>query len=237
MTTLSPPGDSLDQPWRIAYGHLKGGVTKSTSAWLTACEIARSTGQRVLVVDADPLSQTLADSYRTAIALGIEVPFEMCEWRTDDGFIHGVRREQERRGCPHLVVDVGGEHERLLKMACVVADELVIPCPPNDPDLRRIPATLSVAKEIHETISPVNVNILLTKVSPNPRVQDAATAREWLTDERRGWPVLDTEIPAAVFYERALRDFPETSSGRYADVLTELAEIRRGETAETEAVR
>lgn len=235
MDTLSPPGDTA-HPWLIAFGHLKGGVTKSTSAWLTACEIARRTGQRVLVVDADPLSQTLADSYKTALALDIEVPFELCEWRTDDGFVHGVRREMQRRNCPHLVVDVGGEHERLLERACVVADELIIPCPPNDPDLRRIPATLSVAARI-DALSPISVNILLTKVSPNPRVQDATAAREWLTDERRGWPVLDTTIPHTVFYERTLRDFPEGTSGRYADVLAELDAIRRAEDTERSVAR
>lgn len=228
MNTLSPPGDATIQPWLIGFGHLKGGVVKSTSTWLTAYEIARRTGERVLVVDADPLSQTLADSYRAAVALGVQVPFELIEWRSPDGFVDGVRAEMRRRNCPHLVVDVGGEHEALLERACMVVDELVIPCPPNDPDVRRVPATLSVAARI-DPLSPVNVSILLTKVSSNPRVRDAANKRAWMTDPKRDWPVLDTEIPDTVFYRRALEDFPEDSSGKYADLLKELTGIRRAE--------
>lgn len=230
MDTLSPPGDN-PEPWRIAYGHLKGGVVKSTSTWFTAYEIARRTGERVLVVDADPLSQTLADSYRAAVALGVEVPFELVEWRTPDGFVEGIRAEMKRRNCRHLVVDVGGEHETLLERACMVVDELIVPCPPNDPDVRRVPATLSVAARI-DPLSPVNVSILLTKVSTNPRVKDAENKRDWMRAPGRDWPVLETMIPEGVFYRRALEDFPEDSSGKYADLLDELIEIRQSETVE-----
>lgn len=235
MDTLSPPGDIDTQrmkhlAWLIVFGNLKGGVAKTTGTWLMAWAIYLLTGEKVMIVDADPLSQSLASSYRKAIALGIDLPFILVEWRTPDGFVKGIQAEMKRHGVRHCVVDVGGEHEKLLEQACIVGDELIIPTTPDDLDLERVPATLSVASRM-SGLTDINVNILLAKVSTNPRNHDADEAYAWLTDpDRRGWPVLDTRIPDKVFYHRATRDFPE-DAGQYMDVLKELARIRLDEQA------
>src|SRR5690348_8517562 len=95
--------------WRIILGSLKGGVGKSTSAWMLAWALARRTGEPTLAVCADPKSQTLADSYRVCQGGGVKVPFYLLQWPTHEGLVDGVLAEMAKVGARNLVLDTGGE--------------------------------------------------------------------------------------------------------------------------------
>lgn len=202
--------------WKIVFGGLKGGVAKTTSAWLTAIEIHRRTGDRVLVVCADPLSQTLHNAYRRMLSEGIDVPFHVITWHTHEGLAKGVLAEMKRLDCRHLIIDVGGESPKILQAACTIADELVIPCSPTIPELERVQPTLVAASQVAH-INEVTPSVLLVKSAHNSIA--AAEAREWLTG--KDWPVLGTQIPENKFYKECLGYVP-ADGGFYGSVLAEI---------------
>lgn len=202
--------------WKIVFGGLKGGVAKTTSSWLTAVEIHRRTGDKVLVVCADPLSQTLNNAYRRLLSAEIDVPFHVLTWHTDEGLPKGVLAEMKRQDCRHLVIDVGGESPKILQQACLIADELIIPVSPTIPELERVHPTLVAASQVAH-LNEVTPSILLVKSAHNSIA--AAEARDWL--KGKDWPVLATQIPDNKFYKECLGTLP-ADGGYYGSVLAEI---------------
>lgn len=232
-----PEEDFKKLAWALVFGGLKGGLAKSTSSWLTGVELARRTGDVVLVVCADPLSQTLSTAYRASQAQEYEVPFHMVQWPTPDGFVTGVRKEMQKVGARHLIVDVGGESPKILEQACILVgslaedaettSELIIPTAPNVPELWRLQSTIDAAARV-ESLSPEPpaVNLMLVK-SPH-RSADAREAREYFAQQ--GWPVLGTQIPDTTFYKRCMKHVPD-DGGWYGSMLAEIAIERLEEAA------
>src|SRR4051812_45955270 len=97
----------LPQPLIITIGNLKGGVGKTTSAYFIACFFALVYGLRVLVIDADPLSQTGYSWFRKLIKAGIQVPFTLISFpspHVDDC----VDDNAESGNYDVIIVDTGG---------------------------------------------------------------------------------------------------------------------------------
>ncbi|MGY2063530.1 ParA family protein, partial [Nocardia gipuzkoensis] len=76
MTNSVAPLD-LPKPLVVTLGNLKGGVGKTTSAFFLAGYFAQVHQLRVLVIDADPLSQTGYSWYRRLLKGEIDVPFTL----------------------------------------------------------------------------------------------------------------------------------------------------------------
>lgn len=223
---MTLPARPVTHSHRIALGGLKGGLGKSTSAWMLAWALHRRGGGDVLLVDADPSSQTVADSHRVVVSSGDVVPFDVLSWPTAEGLVAGVRAHMRRLGTRHLIVDTGGETEEILQQACLLCTDLIVPVAPNVPDLRRIPATLATAASV-SSLNDVRVHVLLTACDST--AGDAPAARAWMRHEDRQWPVLRAQVPDTVLYKRGLFSVPDRA-GVYDDVLDEL-DARQGETA------
>jgi hypothetical protein len=222
--------------WAIVFGGLKGGLGKSTSAWLVAVEIAEMTGETVLVVCADPLSQTFSTAYRGVLVQGLQPLFHMIQWPTADGLVKGVRQEMKRVGARHVVIDSGGESPKIFEQACIlvgqladedenVTSELIIPTAPTVPELWRLQATIDAAARV-ESLSgyPPAINMLIVKAAHNSR--DAWETRKHFAE--KGWPTLRTQVPQHAFYARALQTIPQ-DGGWYGSVLCEIAIHRLAE--------
>jgi CobQ/CobB/MinD/ParA family nucleotide binding protein len=216
----------LEQPPRplwLAVGMLKGGVGKSTSAWLLLCELA-ARGYTALGVDADPSSQTLADTYRQAFENGYQVPFSVVSWPSAPSLVQGVRAAAVDHRATAVVVDVGGggDTPEIFDQACVLCDDLLIPVGTSPAELRRIPATMTAAARVNG-FSAVNPSVLLVKT--DSRTRDEAAAREWLGSAEL--PVMTAHVPYAIGYQRVLGHVAAAGeTGAYADVLTELLSTR-----------
>lgn len=228
---IAMPDEDLQKvAFTIVYGGLKGGLGKSTSAWLTAIELARRTGQPVAAVCADPGSQTLYTAYQSALAQGFHVPFHVIAWQKPEGFVTGVRAEMQRLGARHLIVDVGGESPKILEQALILAgiiaeehelgsSELIVPVAPNPPELWRLQTTFDAAARV-EGLTPVPPTLSTMLVKAAIRARAAQESRKIFAE--RGWPVLRTQIPDNGFYKQCLAGVPE-DGGWYGSMLSEIA--------------
>lgn len=198
---------------RVTIGNLKGGVGKTTTAVHLAAGLAR-TGP-TLLVDADPQSQSAYDWSLTAQDRGEPLPVEVYPCVDDLG--RRVRGMADRYA--HIVIDTGGENDRLFRAACAVAPELVVPVSPSLIDVRRIPATFAAAREAQDATGvEVFARVLLVRV--DARTADGPAARAFLEGE--GLPVMGAQVRDAVAYARAFGYAPGGQLGDYEAVLAEL---------------
>lgn len=223
--------DNLPEPdvLRLMIGMIKGGVGKSTTAWMLLCELAKR-GHRALGVDADPSSQTLHDCYREAIANGYTVPFEVISWPAAAGLVDGVGKAATDRRATAVVIDVGGDGDAIFDQAAVYSDELLIPTGPTPPEMRRLPATFTAAARVH-AVSPIAPQVLLVRTTT--RARDEQAARDFLASVElpsggHGLPVLDARVPYSVLIPRLFGHVVD-DTGPYADVLDEILAQRAAE--------
>ena len=208
----------------VTVGALKGGVGKSTTVWVLACLLAAE-GSRVLVVDADPNSQTLAQWAGRYITAGGELPFRVLPWATHD-LLAGVR--PHLADVDHLLIDTGpdGQDLTMLQAACRLAPLLVMPFATRGIELGRLPATLEAARRGSAlTERPVWPVILLTRVAL--RSDAAAQARKVLDDTAglKDVPVLACEVRDLTVYKHMAAPLTVAEAGDYVGVLDELRAV------------
>lgn len=209
----------------VTVGALKGGVGKSTVAWVLATLLAGE-GGRVLLVDADPNSQTLDTWARRAEAAGHKPPFTVYPWSTSD-LRAGVR--PPAAGYDHVIVDTGpdGRDPLLFQAACGLAPVLLMPFAPRDVELGRLPATLQVARD-GSVLSrrPVWPVVLLNKVSVQSRQSEAARAELAAAPEPlRGVPICDCEVRDLAVFTRFAAPLTREQCGDFVGVLAELRDF------------
>ena len=198
---------------RLTVAGLKGGPGKTTSAVFLALALAehRTTGHRagrVLLVDADPLSQSAID-WRNLAGETWPDAVQVVTW--DDPGMSDLVAESE-----HVVYDTGGESDELLRAALERSDEMICPVGPTPAELRRVPATWATAIAVDEH-HPIVARVLLTKVRAGTRA--AVDARQLL--EGRGLPVMAAQVSLWQHYVDAYGTAP-TDLAEYVAVLDEL---------------
>lgn len=204
------------QPLTIMLAGLKGGVAKSTSTWCMACEFAFR-GYRVLAVDADPVSQTLYDSYQAARAR-YDVPFTVLSWPSKEGFVEGLDNHVADTEPQVVFIDTGSDYKGPFDSAALLCDEVIAPVAPTQPDLRRLDPTRRAIEDI-ALMSSRSPGFAVLLVRTQSRAADARRAREYL--EGSGWPLMEAQVPDRTEYRRVFGHVP-ANTGKYADVVTEL---------------
>lgn len=191
---------------RLAVVNTKGGTSKTTSAVYLAAGLHRR--GRTLLVDADPQGSALLWSQQgeglpfTTVSLPVrDLPRRMGDLGQDYAFV---------------VVDTPPGDLGIIRPAIMAVDLAIVPVSPTGLDLNRVRPTFELLAEL-ETLNPVNVGVLLTKV--RRRTRSAAVIRTVL--EERGYPVLDAEIPLAEAYASSFGTAP-TDLAHYGAVLDEL---------------
>lgn len=183
----------------LAIAGLKGGLGKTTLAMLLACWYAINQGLKVLVVDADPSSQTAFEWHRDAKAAGMPLPFDMQVWphKHVGEMIKDVLNDYDV-----VIVDIGGEGAEILKSTMEVADDILVATTPKVADLKRLDATLKAAVQgahIHGRQDLIAPSIVLTQVDSrrNGRRNRTGDVIEGHNDAVRqqitgqGWPLMD----------------------------------------------
>lgn len=123
----------------LAIGGIKGGIGKTTSAIFLALAYHRL-GVKVLVIDADPGSGSARRWNRRARMNGEPLPFEVVSHPAEDleeRIVDEGWHEQHQL----LIIDTGGDSDKILKSAYKIADFLLLTASPSPADLDTMDAT------------------------------------------------------------------------------------------------
>ena len=188
--------------------NLKGGTGKTTSAVYLSLAFARL--GRTLLIDADPQQSALRWSEMAG-----DFPVPVLPWAVRD---LARRVEQVRGDYEHVVIDTapGKGEEPIVRQALFVAELAVVTVAPSLMEVDRLGHTFVLAGEI-DALSPITVEVLLTRVKPRSR--SLAAAQAFLAEE--GVPVLATRIPERVAYQHAYGTTP-IDLAQYDQVTSEL---------------
>ncbi|MET7772967.1 ParA family protein [Nocardia sp. NPDC005366] len=203
MTNSVAPLD-LPEPLVITLGNLKGGVGKTTSAFFLASYFALVHEQRVLVIDADPLSQTGYSWYRRLTRGEIPVPFELIAFpsrHVDDCVADNAKAFDV------IIVDAGGESAEIFKAAIPVSDELILLTSVSPSEVKRVPSTYRAAEEAAAGSGrEIRVRVLMTKV-PVTMKKGVNVSTEYRTQRRNledaGYEVFSSYLSSWKWYREA----------------------------------
>ncbi|MEV6767528.1 ParA family protein [Nocardia sp. NPDC051030] len=235
---------NLPKPLVVTLGNLKGGVGKTTSAFFLASYFATVHELRVLVIDADPLSQTGYSWFRRLQKADIAIPFELIAFPsrhvndciTDNAANYDV-----------IVVDAGGESADIFKAAVPVSDELILVTSVSPSEVKRVPSTYRAAEEAAADSSrAISVRVLMTKV-PVTMKNGVNVSTEYRTQRRNledaGYDVLESYVSAWKWYREAAdgevgdgAENPIEDLGEYRQVGDELLSTYFATTATKPAV-
>lgn len=208
---------ALDEPLRITVGNLKGGVGRSTSTMMLALALARRTGQRVGVVDADGANGT---SFEWSEFAGEEWPSDVALMYWPSQML--AKRVREIWPDGHLIIDTGNDSV-MLRQALMVTDHLLMPIAATPAEATRLTPTLTAAAEV-AAVKPINLSILFTRTKPNT-ISFREAHEELKKMENEDLRVLDVSVPFQLLYSQAFGTVP-ANLGVYPDVLEEI--IRGG---------
>ncbi|MVU82967.1 AAA family ATPase [Nocardia sp. ET3-3] len=195
---------NLPEPLVVTLGNLKGGVGKTTSAFFLASYFATVHELRVLVIDADPLSQTGYSWYRRLQKAEVEIPFELLAFpsrHVNDCITDNSRNYDV------IIVDAGGESADIFKAAVPVSDELILVTSVSPSEVKRVPSTYRAAEEAAaENDRAIRVRVLMTKV-PVTMKNGVNVSTEYRTQrgnlEDAGYEVFDSYVSAWKWYREA----------------------------------
>lgn len=181
----------------ITVGLQKGGVAKSTTAIFLGLAAHRATGGRVLIVDADPRSQT---SYTWKGFAGEEWPDDVVviPWPTLDldRSVRAVAKDYD-----HVIIDTGGDNPEILARALRVTDTLVMPLAPNAAEYTRAAATVELAQGVAAGWNP-NLTFVVVFVRTGGGM-DADVRQMRMFFDENGVPYADSRIRQRKMYSRA----------------------------------
>lgn len=200
----------------LAIGCVKGGVGKSTTAMFLALVYALL-GAKVLVIDADPKNGASRKWARRAKKAGTPLPFHVTAHPSPD-----LADEIEENGWDEdydlIIIDTGGESDRIWKAAATIADRLLMTFSPSPADLDALPETAdALAEAVRASTGDKLIDILLVKVKGNSTM--GATARDELA--KVGLSAMSNTVPDITYYQRAYGTLP-TSARHYNAIQYEL---------------
>lgn len=203
------------EPLRITVGMLKGGVGRTTASVHIALRIAEITGERVLLVDADPRNKS---SFLWSERAGEDWPalVTVVDWSGSTNLAKKVRDS----GYKHVVIDTGND-DRMLRQALYACNVLLIPCGSTENDELRIMPTLKEAEEVLQNLPEdveIHAAVLLSKTRQTNSRKATREAIEGLSI-----PLLDAEVPLLERYGQALGTVP-ADMGVFEAVVDELIE-------------
>lgn len=228
--TNSPALPQLPEPLVVTLGNLKGGVGKTTSAFFLASYFATVHELRVLVIDADPLSQTGYSWFRRLQKADVAVPFELIAFPsrhvndciTDNAGQYDV-----------IIVDAGGESAEIFKAAVPESDELILVTSVSPSEVKRVPSTYRAAEEAAaESNRNIRVRVLMTKV-PVTMKNGVNVSTEFRSQrgnlEDAGYDVFEAYVSAWKWYRESAdgevgdgAENPIADLGEYREVGEEL---------------
>lgn len=167
---LGYPISELNRAAILAIGGIKGGIGKSTTAIFLAYVYAKL-GLKVLIIDADPKSGTSRKWARRATANAAPLPFTVKAHPSED-LEDRILEEGWAEDHDLIIIDTGGDNDRILRAAYRIADRLLLTASPSPVDLDTLRDTArTTVGELGERDIPVS--ILITSAKSQTMTLDA----------------------------------------------------------------
>jgi len=180
----------------ILIGSQKGGVGKSTLATSIAAMLAGQ-GADVVLVDAD--KQSTASTWADNREANTSLPRVACFQRTGK-IIRQALLDLDKR-YSHVVVDCAGHDSIELRYAITVANLMLCPFRPSQPDLDTAPQLAGIIDEMRGPNDSLKVFAVLTMCPSNPAITEIQDAQAYLAQ------VSDfTVIEPCIYDRKAYRD-------------------------------
>lgn len=196
---------------KVAVTNLKGGTSKTTSAFFLAAAFAWR--GKTLLVDCDPQASSLSWA-ESAEEDGGSLGFSVMGLPTRDVHrkLKGFEGDYE-----HIVLDTPPGELTIARSALLAADVALVAVQPTAMDLDRVMPTLELIAEV-EPVNDLTFYVLLARVRRISR--EGRDARQAM--EEMGFPVMQTEVPQLGFYSDAFGEVVGRNLGDYDRVAREL---------------
>ena len=125
---------------KILCGQQKGGVGKSTLAGNLAVGLALR-GERVIILDTDKQQTCVKWGSRRKLAnIKPDIAFATLMARKGDNeeFLNTIKSLEASNNFDYCIIDAGGRDNRELRLSMFVADVLIAPCLPSQPDVESL---------------------------------------------------------------------------------------------------
>ena len=160
----------------VLIGSQKGGCGKSTIA-VNVCAQFAVNGVKVMLVDADRQGTSSNWSSDRSDDLGSSVVHCIQKYGNISSTLLDLKEDYE-----YVIVDVAARDSQELRTGMGVADMLIVPFRPSQPDLDTLSNLSEVLIRAKELNPELRIHALLTMTSTNPRVKETKEAQNYLED-------------------------------------------------------
>jgi chromosome partitioning protein len=160
----------------ILVGSQKGGCGKSTTA-VNICAYLAGKGLDVVLVDAD--RQSTAANWAMDRSANNELPTVHCVQKYEN--IRDTLFDLGKR-YRYVIVDAAGRDSRELRTGMTVANVLLVPFRPSQPDLDTLSNLREVIIQAKDLNPSLSVFGLITMAPTNPLIHESDEAKEYLQD-------------------------------------------------------
>lgn len=177
--------------------NLKGGSGKSTVTFNLGLWLQMK-GQPVVAYDLDP-QQTLSDVAEVRREEGYAPPLQVNQPR--DSLIDDMKYHPEQT---QVLVDVGASNMDAMKLALSIADRIIIPVPPSQPDVWATQRFLNIVEELDSDNKP-EIRIFVNRADTHRAIKESDETEEVL-EQLPGVKLIPQRLYQRTVYRRSLSE-------------------------------
>jgi chromosome partitioning protein len=177
--------------------NLKGGSGKSTVTFNLGLWLQMK-GQPVVAYDLDP-QQTLSDVAEVRREEGYTPPLQVNQPR--DSLLDDMQYHPEQT---QVLVDVGASNMDAMKQALSIANRIIIPVPPSQPDVWATQRFLNIVNELDDNNKP-DMRVFVNRADTHRAIKESDETEEVL-EQLPGVELIAQRLYQRTVYRRSLSE-------------------------------
>ena len=177
--------------------NLKGGSGKSTVTFNLGLWLQMK-GQPVVAYDLDP-QQTLTDVAEVRREEGYAPPLQVNQPR--DSLLDDMKYHPQQT---QVLVDVGASSMDAMKLALSIADRIIIPVPPSQPDVWATQRFLNIVNELDNSNKP-EMRVFVNRADTHRAIKESDETEEVL-EQLPGVKLIPQRLYQRTVYRRSLSE-------------------------------